>query len=178
MRGKITKVLFTAEQIELRIKEMAAQISADYAGGEVFGICLLKGSLIFTSDLIRALTVPVRVDTMRVSSYSGGTVSTGSVKILTDLDADITGKDVLVIEDIVDTGRTLRRTLDVLSVRHPKSLKVCSLLDKPCRRVTPIDISYTGFAIDDLFVVGYGLDYDEYYRDLPYIGELDPGQSN
>lgn len=175
MRGTIVNTLFTEEQIHTRVQEMAAEISADYAGSEIFGICLLKGSILFTADLIRALSVPVVLDTMRVSSYHGGTVSTGSVKILTDLDADITGKHVLVIEDIVDTGRTLRRTLDVLSVRHPKSLKVCSLLDKPSRRVTPIDIAYKGFTVEDRFVVGYGLDYEEFYRDLPYIGELDPG---
>lgn len=174
MRGKVTRSLFSAEQIQKRVKEMGEEISRDYEGGEIFAICLLKGSILFTSDLIRHLNVPVVLDTMRVSSYGGGLVSKGSVKILSDLDADITGKDVLVIEDIVDTGRTLRRTLDVLSVRHPKSLKVCSLLDKPSRRVTPIDIAYLGFTIEDLFVVGYGLDYDEYYRDLPYIGLLDP----
>ena len=153
---------------------MGAEISADYANTEIFAVCLLKGSIVFTADIMRHMTPPVTVDLMRASSYGGGTTSSGSVKILQDLDRDITGRDVLIIEDIVDTGRTLHRTLELLQVRHPNSLKICTMLDKPSRRVLDIDIAYTGFSIEDHFVVGYGLDYDEYYRNLPYIGILDP----
>ena len=174
MKGKVTEILFSAEQIQTRVQELAQQISRDYEGKEIFSICLLKGSLLFTSDLIRHLTPVVTVDMMRASSYGESTESSGSVKILQDLDKDITGRDVLIIEDIVDTGRTLKKTLELLRVRHPNSLKICTLLDKPSRRVEPIDIDYTGFIIDDHFVVGYGLDYDEYYRNLPHIGILDP----
>ncbi|CAM2009416.1 hypoxanthine phosphoribosyltransferase [Acanthopleuribacter pedis] len=174
MRGKVTETLLTADQIQKRVAELGAQINEDYKDTELFGVCLLKGSIIFCADLVRHLTIPVRVDVMRASSYGGGTESSGSVKILQDLDVDISGKDVLIIEDIVDTGRTLHRTLELLSVRHPSSLKVCSLLDKPSRRVVDVDIAYTGFTIEDKFVIGYGLDYDEYFRNLPYIGVLDP----
>ena len=130
--------------------------------------------MVFTSDLIRHIKVPIQVDVMRASSYLGGTESSGNVKILYDMDTDVTDRDVLIIEDIVDTGRTLRKILNLLEARHPRSLKICSLLDKPSRRVVPIDIDYLGFTIEDLFVVGYGLDYKEYYRDLPYIGLFEP----
>lgn len=174
MRGKVTGILFTKEQIAQRIQELGQEISNDYTSSEIFGICLLKGSLVFTSDLIRHITVPITVDVMRAHSYGDSTVSSGNVKILTDLDEDISGKDVLIIEDIVDTGRTLRKTLNLLESRNPNSLKICSMLDKPSRRVTAINIDYTGFTIDDHFVVGYGLDFDQYYRNLPYIGFFDP----
>ena len=174
MKGSIVEVLFTHEQIQRRVAELGSQISADYQGKQVFAVCLLKGSMVFTADLMRHLTTPVTVDVMRASSYGSSTTSAGSVKILQDLDKDITGLDVLIIEDIVDTGRTLHRTLDLLRVRRPNSLRICTMLDKPSRRVIDIDIAYTGFTIDDHFVVGYGLDYDEYYRNLPYIGILDP----
>ncbi len=154
---------------------LAEQISADYAGEEIFGICLLKGSLLFTSDLIRYINRPIKVDMMRTSSYFGTAMeSSGSVKILLDLDQDIEGKNVLVIEDIVDTGRTLKKILALLAFRNPKTLRICALLDKPSRRIEPIDIDYLGFTIEDKFVVGYGLDYDDYYRNLPYVGLLSP----
>lgn len=172
--GIITQTLFTREQIQQRVEELAAEISRDYAGGEIFAICLLKGSLVFTTDLIRHLDIPVTVDMMRASSYGNSTVSSGSVKILLDLDTDITGRDVIIIEDIVDTGRTLHKTLHLLGVRNPKSLRICTMLNKPHHRVEELDIHYSGFTIDDHFVVGYGLDYQEYYRNLPYIGILDP----
>lgn len=177
MRGNIRDILFTEEQIRNRVRELGEQITRDYQGREIFGICLLKGSLVFTSDLIRHLKLPVTVDIMRASSYGNKTTSLGSVKILQDLDEDISGKDVLVIEDIVDTGRTLSKTLALLKMRQPNSLKICSLLDKPSRRVTPILIDYVGFTIEDLFVVGYGLDFAEYHRNLPYIGLLDLDES-
>lgn len=175
IRGQITDVLFTEEQIAARTKELADQINKDYEGEEIFAICLLKGSLLFTSDLIRHLTVPVVVDMMRASSYEGtSTTSSGNVKILTDLDQDITGQNVLVVEDIVDTGRTLTKIMALLRARNPKTLRICSLLDKPCHRVQEVHIDYRGFEIEDHFVVGYGLDYDDYYRNIPYVGILDP----
>ena len=177
MRGRVSEVLYSEEQISQRVRELGEQISRDYQGREIFGICLLKGSMIFTSDLIRHLDIPVTVDLMRASSYGNTTASLGSVKILQDLDEDISGKDVLVIEDIVDTGRTLHKTLALMKMRQPNSLKICSMLDKPSRRVTPIFIDYVGFTIEDRFVVGYGLDFDEYYRNLPYIGILDLNDS-
>lgn len=174
--GRIKDVLYTREAIAEKVAELGKTITKDYADKEIFGVCLLKGSLVFCSDLMRHLDLPMRIDVMRASSYGASTTSSGSVQILKDLDTDIAGKDVLIIEDIVDTGRTLRKTLDLLEFRNPKSLKICTLLDKPCRREVDIDIDYAGFTIDDHFVVGYGLDYDEYYRNLPYIGilELDP----
>ena len=174
MRGTVTEVIYSAEQIRERVEGLAQEISRDYEGKTIVAICLLKGSLVFTSDLIRHIEHPLRLELMRTSSYGSETESSGSVKIVYDLDVDISGQDVLVIEDIVDTGRTLKKILNLLEMRKPKTLKVCSLLDKPSRRVTPIDIHYRGFTIDDHFVVGYGLDYDEYYRNLPYIGILDP----
>ena len=177
MRGKVTEILLSEDRIGQRVRELATQISDDYRDKHIFGICLLKGSMVFTSDLIRALKVPITVDMMRASSYGDDTISSGSVKILHDLDKDIADKDVLIIEDIVDTGRTLRKTLNLLEVRHPKTLKICTLLDKPSRREVPIELDYVGFTIDDHFVVGYGLDFDEYYRDLPHIGILDPSDA-
>lgn len=175
LKGFIERVVITEAEIQQRVKELAEQINADYADEEIYAICLLKGSLIFTADLLRHVTVPITVDMMRTSSYLGATtVSSGSVKILLDLDRDIADKNVLIVEDIVDTGRTLKKIFDLLQFRKPKTLRICSLLDKPSRRVEPTDIHYRGFSIDDLFVVGYGLDYDDYYRNLPYIGLLNP----
>lgn len=176
MRGSISSILFDADQIQTRVAELGAEISRDYQGSEVFAVCLLKGSFVFTADLIRHITVPTRVDVMRASSYGSGTVSSGSVKVLYDLDADVADKDVLIVEDIVDTGRTLAKTLHLLRARNPRSLKIVSMLDKPSRREPDIniEIDYTGFQIEDHFVVGYGLDFDEYYRNLPYIGILNP----
>lgn len=175
MKGRITDVLISEQEIQKRVKELADQISADYAGEEIFGICLLKGSMLFTSDLIRHIKLPITVDMMRTSSYIGTAMeSSGSVKILLDLDQDVEGKNVLIIEDIVDTGRTLKKIHALLAFRNPKSLRICSLLDKPSRRVEHIDIDYLGFTIEDKFVVGYGLDYDDFYRNLPFVGLLEP----
>lgn len=171
--GERVKVLISEQEILDRIKEMGAQISADYNGESVYVLCILKGSVYFTTELTKRMTVPVYLDFMSVSSYGSGTTSSGVVKIVRDLDESIEGKNVLVVEDIVDTGRTLAYLLNNLQARHPKSLKLCTLLDKPDRRVTEVKVDYTGFEIPDEFVVGYGLDYDQKYRNLPYIGVVE-----
>lgn len=161
---------FSEEQLDKRVREMAAQISADYGEESIYLVCILKGSIFFTCDLAKRITSPVEMDFMSVSSYGAGTSSSGVVKIVKDLDVSLEGKNVLVVEDIIDSGRTLSYLLDMLKKRNPKSLKLCTLLDKPDRRVVDVDVDYVGFEIPDEFVVGYGLDYDQRYRDLPYIG--------
>ena len=161
-------VLLPEEEVDARIQAMGEQISRDYAGKQVHLICVLKGGSFFLCELAKRITVPVSLDFMSVSSYGGGTESKGVVKIVKDLDESIRDKDVLVVEDIVDSGRTLSYLLEMLRSRGPKSLRLCTLLDKPDRRV--VDVDYTGFQIPDKFVVGYGLDYDQRYRNLPYIG--------
>lgn len=166
------RVLLSEEEVQARIKEMGAQISKDYEGEEVHLICILKGASFITVDLAKRITVPVTFDFMSVSSYQG-TTSTGAVKIIKDLDHIIEGKNVIVVEDIVDTGRTLNYLLNMLKNRNPKSIKLCTLLDKPERRVTEVNVDYTGFTIPDEFVVGFGLDYDQKYRNLPYIGVVE-----
>jgi len=173
IRGTVREILFTEDQIRRKVAEMGQAISRDYAGIDLICVSLLKGSVFFLCDLVRGMDLKVTIDLMRASSYGASTVSSGSVKILQDLDSDIGGRDVLVVEDIVDTGRTLSKTLELLRFRKPSSLKICTLLDKPSRREIPIQIDYSGFKIDDHFVVGYGLDFDEYYRNLPYIGILE-----
>ena len=169
------RVLLSEEQVKERIQELGDIISRDYAGKQVHLICVLKGGVFFTCELAKSLTIPVSLDFMSVSSYGSGTKSTGVVKIIKDLDESIENKDVLVVEDIIDSGYTLSYLLDNLKRRNPKSLKLCTLLDKPDRRVAEVRVDYTGFEIPDEFVVGYGLDYDQKYRNLPYIGivELD-----
>ena len=163
-------VLLPEEEVDARIQAMGEQISRDYAGKQVHLICVLKGGSFFLCELAKRITVPVSLDFMSVSSYGGGTESKGVVKIVKDLDESIRDKDVLVVEDIVDSGRTLSYLLEMLRSRGPKSLRLCTLLDKPDRRVVDVDVDYTGFRIPDQFVVGYGLDYDQRYRNLPYIG--------
>ena len=163
-------VLLPEEEVDARIQAMGEQISRDYAGKQVHLICVLKGGSFFLCELAKRITVPVSLDFMSVSSYGGGTESKGVVKIVKDLDESIRDKDVLVGEDIVDSGRTLSYLLEMLRSRGPKSLRLCTLLDKPERRVVDVDVDYTGFQIPDKFVVGYGLDYDQRYRNLPYIG--------
>ena len=163
-------VLLPEEEVDARIQAMGEQISRDYAGKQVHLICVLKGGSFFLCELAKRITVPVSLDFMSVSSYGGGTESKGVVKIVKDLDESIRDKDVLVVEDIVDSGRTLSYLLEMLRNRGPKSLRLCTLLDKPERRVVDVDVDYTGFQIPDRFVVGYGLDYDQRYRNLPYIG--------
>ena len=164
------KVLLTEEEVNKRIQEIGEQISKDYAGKQVHLVCVLRGGAFFMCELAKRITVPVSLDFMSVSSYGGDTKSSGVVKIVKDLDDSIQGKDVLVVEDIVDSGRTLSYLLEMLRDRSPASLHLCTLLDKPDRRVINVDVDYTGFAIPDEFVVGYGLDYDQKYRNLPYIG--------
>lgn len=164
------KVLLTEEEVDKRIQEIGDQISKDYAGRQIHLICVLKGGSFFMCELAKRITVPVSLDFMSVSSYGKDTKSSGVVKIVKDLDESIKDKDVLVVEDIVDSGRTLSYLMEMLRDRGPKSLRLCTLLDKPDRRVIDVDVDYTGFAIPDKFVVGYGLDYDQRYRNLPYIG--------
>ncbi len=167
------KVLLTEKEVDDRIQELGDQISKDYAGKEVHLICILKGGSFFMCELAKRITVPVSFDFMSVSSYGGDTKSSGVVRIVKDLDESIQGKDVIVIEDIVDSGRTLSYLLEMLHDRGPKSLRLCTLLDKPSRRVIQVPVDYTGFQIPDEFVVGYGLDYDQKYRNLPYIGVVE-----
>lgn len=166
-------VLLSEEEVDQKIKELGEQISKDYAGKEIHLICVLKGGSFFMCELAKRITVPVSLDFMSVSSYGGDTKSSGVVKIVKDLDESIAGKDVLVVEDIIDSGRTLSYLLEMLNDRKPKSLKLCTLLDKPDRRVVDVDIDYTAFQVPDKFVVGYGLDYDQKYRNLPYIGVVE-----
>ncbi|SFQ42396.1 hypoxanthine phosphoribosyltransferase [Lachnospiraceae bacterium XBB1006] len=169
------RVLIDEEAVDKKIAELGEQISRDYAGKQVHLICVLKGGVFFMCELAKRITVPVSMDFMSVSSYGNDTKSSGVVKIVKDLDEPIEGKDVLVVEDIIDSGRTLSYLLEILKNRKPASLRLCTLLDKPERRVKPVDVDYTAFNIPDEFVIGYGLDYQQRYRNLPYIGvvELD-----
>ena len=170
------RVLIDEAQVDLRIREIGEEISRDYAGKKVHLICVLKGGVFFLCELAKRITVPVSLDFMSVSSYGAGTESSGVVRILKDLDEPLAGKDVLIVEDIIDSGRTLAYLIEVLKQRGPKSIRLCTLLDKPERRVKKqVKVDYTCFTIPDEFVVGYGLDYDQKYRNLPYIGvvELD-----
>ena len=170
----IDHVLFSEEQLAQRVAEIAAQIDKDYAGKEPLLVSVLRGSFVFMADLVRQITVPCTVDFMAVSSYDSGTTSSGQVKIVKDLSETIEGKDVIVVEDILDSGNTLSYLLKLLEARRPASIRLCTLLDKPERRTKPVEVQYSGFTIPDEFVVGYGLDYDERYRNLPYIGVLKP----
>lgn len=164
------EVMISEEDVKKRIVELGEKINADYAGKQVHLICVLRGGVFFLCELAKQLTIPVSIDFMCVSSYGDGTSSSGVVRIAKDLDDSIEGKEVLVIEDIIDSGRTLFYLFDILRRRNPKSLQLCTLLDKPDRRVKDIKVDYVGFAIPDEFVVGYGLDYAQKYRNLPYIG--------
>ena len=169
------RVLLTEEEVDKRVRELGERISRDYEGTQVHLICVLKGSVFFACELAKRLTIPVSLDFMSVSSYGNDTKSSGVVRIVKDLDESIENKDVIVVEDIIDSGRTLSYLLENLRARRPKSLRLCTLLDKPERRVTDVKVDYTGFEIPDEFVVGYGLDYAQKYRNLPYVGivELD-----
>ncbi len=170
----IQEVLFSEETLRCRVAELGAEITRDYQGKEPILASVLRGSYIFMADLARAIDLPVRVDFMSVSSYGKGTKSSGQVQITKDLSDEIEGKDLIVVEDILDSGNTLYYLLQVLQARHPASIRLCTLLDKPERRVKPITADYAGFTVPDAFVVGYGLDYAERYRNLPYIGILKP----
>lgn len=175
MHDDIQKVLVTEEQLKARTAELGAQISRDYAGKDLLLVSILKGAVVFMADLMRAVTIPASIDFMVVSSYGGAnTTTTGLVKIIKDLDADLTGKDVLIVEDIMDTGVTLSHLVPMLKMRNPESVRICAILDKPSRRKADIQPDYRGFEVPDEFVVGYGLDYDEKYRNLPYVGVLKP----
>ena len=165
-------VLLSEEEVDAKIKAIGEQISKDYAGKQVHLVCVLKGGSFFMCELAKRITVPVSPDFMSVSSYGSETKSSGVVKIVKDLDEPIKGKNVLVVEDIVDSGRTLSYLMEMLKDRGPESLRLCTLLDKPERRVVDVHVDYTGFQIPDEFVVGYGLDYDQRYRNLPYIGVI------
>ena len=170
----ILEVLFTEEQLAKRVSEIAEQINRDYADKEILLVSVLRGSFIFMADLARKITRPCMVDFLSVSSYGSGTTSSGQVQITKDLLQDITGMHVLVVEDILDSGNTLSYLLRILEQRRPASIRLCTLLDKPERRKKPVTLHYAGFTIPDAFVVGYGLDYDQKYRNLPYIGILKP----
>ena len=166
------RVMFTEEEVDKRIRELGEQISKDYAGKTVHLICVLKGGSFYMTELAKRITVPVTLDFMSASSYGSSTKSSGVVKIVKDLDEPLKDKDVLIVEDIVDSGRTLSYLMKMLGDRGPSSIKLTTLLDKPDRRVTDIKVDYTGFVIPDEFVVGYGLDYNDLYRNLPYVGVL------
>lgn len=167
------RVLLSEEEVDKRIQEIGEEISRDYAGRKVHLVCVLKGGSFFMCELAKRITIPVSLHFMSVSSYGGDTKSSGVVKIVKDLDESLKDKDVIVVEDIVDSGRTLSYLLEMLRDRGPASLRLCTLLDKPDRRVVDVDVHYTGFQIPDEFVVGYGLDYDQMYRNLPYIGVVE-----
>ena len=174
MEQEIARVLLDEKQIAAKVKELGAKISEDYKDKNLLLVSVLKGSVVFMSDLIRAVTIPMRVDFLSVSSYGSGVKTTGVVKILKDLDHPIEGYDLLIVEDILDSGKTLSYLSEILSTRKPKSMRLVTLLDKPDRRQVEVKPDYVGFTIPDEFVVGYGLDYDEKYRNLPYVGVLDP----
>ena len=174
MLGDIKSILISEEEIAKRVKELGKQLTEDYKGKELLVVGILKGCMLFLSDLVRTIDLPLTLDFMVVSSYGATTKSSGVVRIVKDLEREIEGKDVLIVEDIVDTGLTLSYLVENFKARNPKSVKVCSLLDKPDRRKAQVEIQYIGFKIPDEFVVGYGLDYGENYRNLPFVCVLKP----
>lgn len=174
MRNDIEKVFISEQQLNDKIGELGRRISEDYKGKKLLLVSVLKGSVVFMADLMRAITIPCEIDFLCVSSYGGGVKTSGVVKITKDLDIKIEGLDVLIVEDILDSGMTLSYITEILQARNPNSIKICTLLDKPERRQADIKPDYLGFVIPDAFVVGYGLDYAEKYRNLPFVGELKP----
>lgn len=172
MHNDIKEVLYTEEQIQAKVKELGEQITSDYQGRNPLAICVLKGAFIFMADLVKRLDMQLETDFMAVSSYGNATSSSGVVKIIKDLDTSVEGRDVLIIEDIIDSGLTLSYLIDVLERRNALSVSVVTLFDKPARRTVGLEADYKGFVIPDAFVVGYGLDYAEHYRNLPYVGIL------
>jgi len=172
MLDHVEKVLIDEESLKKRVKELGRQITEDYRGKDLIIICILKGAILFASDLIKEIKLPLAIDFMAVSSYGRSTKSSGVVRILKDLDQEIEGRDVLIVEDIVDSGLTLNYLVENLRSRRPASIKICCCLDKPERRKVPVEVDYVGFNIPDEFVIGYGLDYAEKYRNLPFIGVL------
>lgn len=174
MLNDIQEVFFTEEQIQEKIKELGGKLSEDFKGRNPLVICVLKGAFIFMADLVKQMTVPLEIDFMAVSSYGASTKSSGVVKIIKDLDTSVEGRDILIVEDIIDSGLTLSYLIDVLKRRNAKSVSVVTLFNKPARRTVVLEPDYVGFKIDDAFIVGYGLDYAEKYRNLPFIGVLKP----
>lgn len=167
------RVMYSEEEVDARIREVAAEINKKYAGKQVHLICVLKGGVFFTVELAKRLDMPVTFDFMCVASYGDDTKSSGVVRIVKDLDQPLEGKNVLIVEDIIDSGRTLSYLIEILQKRNPASMEICTLLDKPDRRVRDVDVAYTCFTIPDEFIVGYGLDYAQKYRNLPYIGVVE-----
>ena len=174
MHNAMERILLSEDQIQARIGELGRQLTADYHGKNPIFVGILKGVVVFFADMIRAIPIDCQIDFMAVSSYGSGTESSGVVRVKKDLSADIEGRHVVILEDILDSGLTLRHTVDYLMTQHPASLKICTFLDKPDRRRAEIPADYVGFTIPNLFVVGYGLDFDERYRNLPYVGVLKP----
>lgn len=172
MRADIEEILYSEEALNARLTELGEQITNDYAGKPLTVISILKGSNIFTSDLVRKINLPLKMDFMAVSSYGNATESTGVVRIIKDLDGSVEGENLLIVEDIVDSGLTLKYLKEILLTRNPASVKICTLLDKPARRKESVNIDYLGFEVPDGFIVGYGIDYAERYRNLPYVGIL------
>ena len=174
MHADVEEILLSGEEVQARVAELGAQLAGDYEGRDPVLVSVLKGSIIFLADLVRAMPIPLSIDLMEVSSYGASTESSGQVRILKDLSSSIAGREVIVVEDIIDTGLTLNYLLRYLHDKGPASIRICCLLDKPARRLAPIEIDYRGFTIPDRFVIGYGLDYGEHYRNLPYVGVLRP----
>ena len=172
LKEDVAEVLISQEEIRAKVKELAHRISEDYRGQELLLVCILKGGMVFLADLMREMEIPVEIDFMAISSYGDGTVSSGVVRILMDLETNIEGKNVLIVEDIIDTGRTIDYITEMLRSRDPASLSICTLLDKRARREVEVPLHYIGFEIPDKFVIGYGLDYGQIYRNLPFIGVL------
>jgi hypoxanthine phosphoribosyltransferase len=178
LKKDLKRILVTEEEIRQKVGELGRAISEDYRGKQLLVVGILKGSIVFMSDLIRAIDLPLEIDFMEVSSYGHSTESSGAVRILKDLDVDIEGRDVLVVEDIIDTGLTLNYLMEILRARKPASLKVCTFLNKPSRRKVKMEADFNGYDIPDEFAVGYGLDYAEKYRNLPYVAVLKPEAYN
>ena len=174
MHDDIKTILVREEQLKAKVAELGAQISRDYAGKNLVLVSILKGSVVFMADLMRAITIPARIDFMATSSYGSGVKTSGVVKIVKDLDLELKGYDILIVEDILDSGKTLSYLMELLQARGPKSIQICTLFDKPDRREVEVRPTYVGAQIPDAFIVGYGLDYDEKYRNLPFVGVLKP----
>lgn len=174
MQNDIGRVLLSEAEIAAKVKELGDKLTEEYRGKELLVVGILKGSNVFMSDLIRQINIPLKIDFMMVSSYGNATESTGVVKIIKDIEQSISGKHLLIVEDIIDSGLTLKYLTEMLETRKPASIKLCTLLDKPARRKENVDVDYVGFEMPDEFLVGYGIDYAEYYRNLPYIGVLKP----
>lgn len=171
--NKKRRILFDKNEISKRVEELGMEISEDYQGGEIVVISLLRGSFIFAADLVREISIPLNMDFMTTSSYGHGETSSGIVEIITDIRADIKGKNVLVVDDIIDSGHTMKKVVDFINMKGPRSIKTCCMLDKPSRREADISPDYVGFVIPDVFIVGYGLNYGDYYRNVPYIFTFD-----